>query len=154
MESSLGQELIGVSNELRKLLHRGPVQPVYPGEFMALNAIYWAAGKLEQQESEAPGVKMGEISRKLHATKPATSKMINALEQKGYVSRVYGKQDRRIVYICLTQEGKEVIETAIEEMEKRVAQLVEKLGEDSTKELIRILRRLHDIIEEDFMKGD
>jgi DNA-binding MarR family transcriptional regulator len=49
---------------------------------------------------------MSTIARTLSVTVGTLTIAINSLVKKGYVSRERGKEDRRVVYISLTERGK------------------------------------------------
>ncbi len=92
------------------------------------------------------GMKTSEISKTLKVTKPAITQMINDLEKKGYVERKLTKNDRRVVYVCLTEEGNAFLHQTEEMLFSGLDKLLHKLGEHDTMELIRIFDKLLDII--------
>ena len=47
----------------------------------------------------------GEIAKKVNLTCSNTSKLIRSIEDKGYIVRVLGEEDKRQMYFSLTQEG-------------------------------------------------
>lgn len=49
----------------------------------------------------------GALADSLGLTCSNTSKLIKAIEDKGYISRVLGKTDKRQMYFKLTKKGKE-----------------------------------------------
>lgn len=51
----------------------------------------------------------GEIAEQLGLTNSNTSKVIRAVEEKGYIERNLGDSDRRQMYFSLTKEGKAVL---------------------------------------------
>ena len=58
----------------------------------------------------------GEIAQKINLTCSNTSKLIRAVEEKGYIKRVLGEKDKRQMYFILTKEGKKMLND-IEERE-------------------------------------
>jgi DNA-binding MarR family transcriptional regulator len=52
----------------------------------------------------------GFLADSLGLTCSNTSKLIKAVEEQGYISRVLGKEDKRQMYFKLTKKGKEKIE--------------------------------------------
>ncbi|HVJ49272.1 MarR family winged helix-turn-helix transcriptional regulator [Desulfitobacterium sp.] len=69
-------------------------------EIKMLNMI-----KLNTSETEEVTISI--LSELLEISKPAVSQMINVLEDKGYVERMTTKNDRRIVYVRLTECGEQ-----------------------------------------------
>lgn len=53
----------------------------------------------------------GELAEALGVTQSNASKIIRMVEDKAFVDRVYGKEDRRQMLFSLTAEGQEKIET-------------------------------------------
>lgn len=51
----------------------------------------------------------GEIAEQLGLTNSNTSKVIRAVEEKGYIERNLGDSDKRQMYFSLTKKGKAVL---------------------------------------------
>ncbi len=47
----------------------------------------------------------GEIAKQINLTCSNTSKLIRAIEERGYIERVLGEEDRRQMYFSLTPTG-------------------------------------------------
>ena len=56
------------------------------------------------------GNNMSSIARKLNITVGSLTTAMNSLVKKGYVVRARGKEDRRIVYISLSDKGRRAYE--------------------------------------------
>ena len=82
------------------------------------------------------------------ASKPAVSQMLNNLERKGYIERSIAPGDRRKIIVRLTREGETALLEAKSHLDKSLDALIELLGEDDYRELLRLMSRLMDIIEE------
>lgn len=52
---------------------------------------------------------MSEVATNLSVTLGTVTTSINNLEKKGYVLRKRSERDRRVIYLCLTPEGLDVI---------------------------------------------
>lgn len=63
----------------------------------------------ENQEGRQ-GIKVSELAKKLEVSVPSVSRTLNHLEKKGYVMRYEDKKDRRITYVCLTEQGSSILE--------------------------------------------
>ncbi|MGM9533357.1 MarR family winged helix-turn-helix transcriptional regulator [Intestinibacter sp.] len=127
------------SDELRSL-------ELHTGEYVALKTIY----RLRTVENEdSIGVKTSDIGNCLFMKKPATSKMLNSLEDKGYINRFSNRRDRRVTYIDLTAKGIDLLEKHHKQMTEYGNQIIEKMGKEDVEELIRLLNKLSDIIEEE-----
>ena len=86
-------------------------------------------------------VKMNDISAFFKISPPATSQTIRKFENLGYVERVQLENDRRSVYIRLTQKVKQEMQDAEEQLNENLMKLITFIGEDDAKELIRIMRK-------------
>lgn len=156
MDKSLSHEFIEVMSKMRKLTgkyHAGGC--LHPGEFMMLSAINQFSEELKKNNIDQPGVKVGDLSEVIHSSKSATSKMLKTIEDKGYIERVVDSTDRRIVYVTLSTKGKEIIHHAISAMKYFADCTIEKLGEEDTRDLIRLLNKFYqamsDVISENNM---
>ena len=80
------------------------------------------------------------MTEQLHVVPGRMTDILKSLENKGFIKRCKDNEDRRKVNVFLTEEGK------IEAKEKRkyiteeYRGLFEILGEEDTKELIRLLK--------------
>lgn len=141
----INKEFFNVLMRLKRQSHSNiKLKDLYAGELIALRVIY----KLEQMKEEKTiGVKTSDIGNCLFMKKPTTSKMLNNLEDKGYINRLSDKKDRRIIYIHLTQKGIDILEKHHNDMTKYTNSVIDKLGEEDTKTLLELLNKLCDIME-------
>ena len=94
------KELLSVITQINKLAHNGFRKKNMPNrEFMLLKTIKYLKNSESTNEYSSKGVKASDLSKFLSVTKPAISKLINTLEEKGFVNRITDKSDRRVVYI-------------------------------------------------------
>jgi DNA-binding MarR family transcriptional regulator len=82
-----------------------------------------------------------EISNLLKITPAGVTHLINPLEQAGYIERLQDPNDRRIVRIGLTSKGTQVAEALISEVQENLIGLINYLGEEDSKTLIRLLSK-------------
>lgn len=154
MDKSIGHEFLIVLNNIRKLTHmHHPKLKIHMGEFMMLGAIHGCLNENNEKQVETNGVKVGEISKLIHSTKPATSKMLKALEEKGYVERITDSKDRRVVFIRLTQAGETVIKDTIKMMDDFTLRTVHRMGEEDAKELIRLMKIFYQAMYEEIREN-
>jgi DNA-binding MarR family transcriptional regulator len=113
------------------------------GEYFLLHRIF----NLTQDTEESVGVKITDLSKAVQMSRPAISQMLNSLEKKDFVVRIMAKSDRRVVYVKLTQAGAEELEKNRKQFQEFFDRLVEELGSNDTAELIRLVNKLHTIME-------
>lgn len=156
MEKTITHDFLVIMNKLRKLTKQHHHKDmVHQGEFMMLGAIHSCMEEKDENHIDEPGVKVSELSEIVHSTKPATSKMLSALEEKGYIERISDKKDRRVVYIRLSAPGEKKLKDAFVFMHDFADRTITRLGEEDAKELIRIMNKLYDAVFEEMaeMKG-
>ncbi|MFQ6930315.1 MAG: MarR family winged helix-turn-helix transcriptional regulator [Eubacterium sp.] len=71
-----------------------------------------------------------------------SSSFLKAVEKKGYIQRISLEGDRRKVNIVLTDVGWDAVKGRRERMLKGVMAYLERLGEEDTENLLRILEKL------------
>lgn len=114
------------------------------GEFFMLHQV----ARLEKhKEGDAPGGKISDLSTATEMSKPAVSQMLNALEDKGLIERIMTKSDRRVVYVRLTDTGRERLAASGRQMAALLDAIVRELGPEDTKELTRLMDKLYQIVE-------
>ena len=104
--------------------------------------------KIKMNSSEDKGVTMSTLSDLLEISKPAVSQLINVLEDKGYVERITTKNDRRLVYVRLTENGEQCLAKQLRSFLDGMNQVFAKMGEDDTADLLRLLNKLYTIVSE------
>lgn len=144
------KEFLMLMHKLTKLmkLHQ-PKMSVHPGEFTMLATIHECIRKQRKTgKKEGNGfkssVRISDISSEVHSTKPAVSKMINSLEQKGHVIRVPNSQDRREIYVELTESGEAILREHFKLMYHFTDLTLERIGEEDTKNLILLMNKFYE----------
>ncbi len=82
------------------------------------------------------------FARQLGLTPARVSNILSALEREGLVERGPSAGDRRRVEVRLTEKGREVDAHMNEALARRTADLLNALGEEDSRELVRILGRI------------
>lgn len=102
------------------------------------------SGKLVRvMPSEAPTMKVSEISKLLHVTSPTITQMLKGLEANGLVERHIDPNDRRSVRIALTERGEKVAQHAEKIFTDSFIGLAEFLGEEESNQLIELLSKAY-----------
>ncbi len=137
-----------IVNDLLSALHmikRGhggtmPKVPIRKSEMFALMSI----GKLILKYPE--GIKLSTLSKTLKLAPPTVTPMINSLEENGFIVRVGSKEDRRVVFIQLTDQGHSFLAEKEKQFKSNIHALIDYLGEEDAKELIRLVRKTADYL--------
>lgn len=150
MDKTITHDFLLIINNLRKLTNKHHHKDmVHQGEFMMLGAINNCLEEKKENNINEPGVKVSELSCTVHSTKPATSKMLRALEEKGYIERISDDKDRRVVYIRLSADGEKKLKEAFNRMHHFADRTIKRLGEEDAKELIRMLKKFYEAVDEE-----
>lgn len=143
--NSQAKRLLETMSRFRRETNKSYLDEVLPQrDFMVLHIISRHMQKGTGNPSAAPGIKVSELSEILRITSPSVSQMVNALEQKQYVQRITTKNDRRVVYIALTEQGEAKLEEANEAFIALTNEIITELGVEETEQLIHLINRLHE----------
>jgi len=98
---------------------------------------------LKQQNN----AQMGEIAEHFHIELPSATSLLNKLVSLQLVKRQQDERDRRLVRVVLTEEGQAILTLAKKEKEAHVMQMLSYLTEDEQHELLRLMEKLNDRIQ-------
>jgi DNA-binding MarR family transcriptional regulator len=82
------------------------------------------------------------IARHLNVTGPTVVRMVDTLEDKGFVVRTRSKPDRRRVTVSVTEDGARVLNDYTAWREQRLGKIVQRLPAKTVTALIRNLSAL------------
>lgn len=137
MDAQLRAEFMNAAIRFKKAGMPAPKgNPIRTGEVFVLERI------------SENSVSMTEIQSSLFMTKPAVSQILNSLERRGLIRREIDPSDRRRIMVTLTGSGKRFIAAKRNEMDCMLDRILDRLGEENTREFIRLLNILADISEE------
>ncbi|GIP24475.1 MarR family winged helix-turn-helix transcriptional regulator [Paenibacillus sp. J22TS3] len=132
LDESVGFHMGVTYRKLSQLLqHRLRDYHITPEQWSVLYRIWEKEGQIQKEIGERSG-----------KDKPTTTRILAALEEKGFIRRESGEKDRRSYSIFITDEGKRVIEQT-EPIEHQLhSDVTEGLSEEEKASLLRLLRRL------------
>lgn len=90
-------------------------------------------------------VKLTDIAKTLKVTLPAVTHKVNDLVDKSYLEKVPSAKDLRVIFIRLTETGKKYVESIRDDYYKPIEQLAIHLGEEDSKNLLRIMNKISEI---------
>lgn len=100
---------------------------------------------------EAVGVEeprnMSVIAGRLSVTVGTLTTNMNGLEKKGYIQRERSLEDKRVVYVTLTEKGRKAFYHHRDFHKKMIRAIVKDLKEDETEILYRCLVNLNSFLE-------
>lgn len=89
---------------------------------------------------------MSDMGRKICMSKPGMTCITDRLIDEGKLERTYDVNDRRIINISLTEEGKSFMKKHREEEKENIRKNLSKLSDDDLEALCASLDKLKDII--------
>ena len=88
------------------------------------------------------GKMMSEIARVQKVTVGSLTTSMNSLVKKGYVIRERSEEDRRVVYIRLTEKGERAYHHHAEFHKKMIEAVMQEISEEEMPVLVKCLERL------------
>ena len=88
-----------------------------------------------------------ELARKSGLSDARIANILRALEKRGYVERRGCEHDRRRVEVLVTEKGRDVEARHFEEALDIIARFLEELGPEDTEALVRVTRRVGEVME-------
>lgn len=92
---------------------------------------------------------VGDMQRILHVLPAQMSRIIRSLENRPapLIACRINPQDKRKIDVCLTEAGEEALRTYQAARIRRIAELVRELPEDDQESLLRLLEKLHGLLD-------
>jgi DNA-binding MarR family transcriptional regulator len=115
--------------------HQRSIAGCKPSEIKVLFCIRKGA------KSNAPEIKVSEISKLLYVTSPTITQLLKGLEANGLVERHIDPTDRRAVGVKLTEKGEMVSQQAADTFSDSFNGLIEYLGEEQSNQLAELLSK-------------
>ena len=109
-----------------------------------LTVAQWTALKLIRDGS---GTTAGELARSMGIATGATTRLIDSLEEIGYVKRDLSSADRRVVRLVLTKSGEAKHAERVPVMVASWNEILADFKKQEVEQLIRLLAKLHDSME-------
>lgn len=90
---------------------------------------------------------ISEIGRVLYISKPYMTVLIDSLMEKGWIDRGHNPDDRRVILVSITSEGKKHLHRAFEVYKEDVKTLLSRLERNDIGQLCSSAERLREILE-------
>lgn len=85
---------------------------------------------------------LGEIAKDRTVSPASASALVDGLERGGYLTREMDRIDRRRIVVRLTSKGEKAYEAARKSSEEMLSQLVSKLSDKETEQLVALLAKM------------
>jgi len=87
---------------------------------------------------------MGELCKEIFSACSTATDLADKLEKAGYVERMRGKKDRRMVRLNILPKGKALVEAVIEKRKRDLKLALEGLGAEEARQATAFLKKLAD----------
>lgn len=87
--------------------------------------------------------RLSDIAKVIGLTPPTVTHLSDKLVKKGFAARCKDEEDRRIIYLGITDAGKEVLERANREGQVLRRKLFEKLLPEERRQMLHIYQKLN-----------
>lgn len=91
---------------------------------------------------------VGAIAEAADVSAPTATRMLDGLEARGFVARVRGTEDRRVVKVAITDEGLAAVRHKRARILAKRAAVFERLSPGERREAARLLRSLAEAVED------
>ena len=146
--SSFVNNVIGVIMTLKDLIEEEleslkkyfeGIQPQDIASQVPAHAMFYSASSVLYRKEN---ITMGELSKSISAPLSSTTRMVNWLVDNGYALRLSDPDDRRIVRVALTEEGRKLHEYIEERVLQRIKKTFDLLTEKEQDSVIAIFDKL------------
>ncbi|MCD8095322.1 MAG: MarR family transcriptional regulator [Ruminococcus sp.] len=100
---------------------------------------------LRYLSEEKNGANAKDLSKRFKVNTSRTTAILNSLEKKKLIDRVRDKHDKRCIHVYIKPEGTLYERRLRRHYIKQAAMLLEEIGEEDTKNYIKILRHILEI---------
>lgn len=92
---------------------------------------------------------MHELAHQINASSPAMTGIVDRLERQGLVQRVRNDDDRRVVLISLTDDGRAAVATFEKDARAKITRLLNCLSHDERCSFVHLVGRIVDVMSSD-----
>lgn len=128
---SIAKELLSIRAKLMQVPANKKMNEFTKGELYVLNYLDKHSGTAYPKD----------ISREMQVSTARIATILGQMERKGWIERTADTEDTRQVIVSLTQQGTDFLRSKEEEIINSVVSMLENLGEDDSRELLRIQRK-------------
>ena len=105
--------------------------------------------KVLQLLGDGENTKMSEVAKRLKLSLSRVTALIDKLEDMEYVQRIRSDTDRRVIYIQITNTGKEIYDVLYEKSLQKMYVMLEALDEEEQNTLIELFQKIFRKLEEE-----
>lgn len=92
-------------------------------------------------------MKVSDLSEKLGLSNSTVSGILDRLEKQGLVERMRSKEDRRVVYVNITEDFKEQSKKQFVEINKMIEQMINRATPEELDKILEGMEALRNVVE-------
>ena len=127
-----------LAKRIREMLPPLP-EGVMPSYIKYLEAV-------QTLEKNSSHVKVSDISDALDLPRPGVTRTVKEMEQKGYLRKLASSDDRRVTYISITEEGRELSRKYDENYFSELSAYLDDISEEEADCMIRTIGKFYEIM--------
>ncbi len=97
-------------------------------------------------EKNSSHVRVSDISDALDLPRPGVTRTVKEMEQKGYLRKLASADDRRVTYISITEEGRELSRKYDENYFSELSAYLDDISEEEADCMIRTIGKFYEIM--------
>ncbi len=97
-------------------------------------------------EKNSSHVRVSDISDALDLPRPGVTRTVKEMEQKGYLRKLASPDDRRVTYISITEEGRELSRKYDENYFSELSVYLDDISEEEADCMIRTIEKFYEIM--------
>ena len=148
MDAYQARKVIDAFEKAEKILQNRPPLPkdILPSYLKMLDKIY----ELDQKGK----VRGSDVAGALHQTKPSITRALCAMDTMGWITKEDSVTDKRVVYIVLTNKGREIYQYYIASYYIALSKRLEKYKEEDINGMMQFIDAFYQDLSEDPMKRE
>lgn len=148
MDAYQARKVIDAFETAEKILQNRPPLPkeILPSYLKMLDKIY----ELDQKGK----VRVSDVASALHQTKPSITRALCAMDAMGWITKEDSATDKRVVYIVLTDKGREIYQSYIASYYSALSKRLEKYKEEDINVMMQFIDMFYQDLKEDPMKRE
>lgn len=148
MDAYQARKVIDAFEKAEKILQNRPPLPkdILPSYLKMLDKIY----ELDQKGK----VRGSDVAGALHQTKPSITRALCAMDEMGWITKEDSVTDKRVVYIVLTDKGREIYQYYIASYYSTLSKRLEKYKEEDINVMMQFIDAFYQDLSEDPMKRE
>ena len=142
MEGEQGRRFMSALCRLRtdaSALSHAELTGLTTGEFLMLNHIMRLQGDT--------GIRASDLGQHMRISRSGVSQLLKALDDKRFIQRLPDKEDRRVVYVRMTEEGEARYAQDTSGTRRRIRQTIAQMGAQNLDRLITLVEKLSEAME-------